>query len=153
MAAGERTWRGTTRLQPGVGTTGPALSTRLRQLLAHEWAKNAIALLIVGAVVGFLSFVVLIGLFRPAVLIGVNGEALAQSLARKADQEFDDCESLGGSRWWCESRSSATVMDLDVNRMGCWHAHAVDRHNSLRRHGCIGVLDVLDNNAPKSGDD
>jgi hypothetical protein len=50
-------------------------------------------LLIVSVVLALVAFV---GLFRPSVLIGVSGDALAQSLERKAGPEFDNCQDQGG---------------------------------------------------------
>lgn len=118
---------------------------RLKRALAHEWAKNALAMLIVSGALALLFAVVLL---RPALLVGVDddGDALAQSLGRKVGQKFENCADRANGLWICRARRTELAFELDVNWMGCWHAEQVSSRSPRQSSGCIGFFDVLGSN-------
>jgi hypothetical protein len=91
-------------------------------------------------------------LYRPAVLLGVDGRALADSVAAEAggSETFDECRERGSSRWRClaSDGSNAARYDVEVDGRGCWTARRLgeaDRRDRVRARtsGCIGVLDYV----------
>ena len=124
----------------------------IRKTLAHEWTKNAFAILIVSVTLGTIAFV---GLFRPALVVGVDGDALARSLERKTNSEFANCVDRGDGHWTCQISAANGEFGLAVDRFGCWSGEWLTKGPaSARPHSaCIGFSDVWGENRSKGEDD
>jgi hypothetical protein len=91
--------------------------------------------------------------YRPAVLLGVDDRALAESVAGEAGESavLSDCRKRGGGRWRCfvrEGSDNEARYDVQEKERGCWTARRVGGAGGLdraptRASGCIGVLDYV----------
>jgi hypothetical protein len=101
--------------------------------------------LIVGA---FFLIVVVVALFawRPATVVGVDGQALHASVTGLEG----DCESLENDLWLCTTNdpmsSEGGAHTVEMQSFGCWHAWNGDRVVGDRPptdSGCITVVDLF----------
>jgi hypothetical protein len=91
-------------------------------------------------------------LYRPAVLLGVDGRALADSVAAETGGSgaFEECRERAGPRWRClaSDGSNAARYDVKVDGRGCWTARRVGEAGGrdrlpARTSGCIAVFDYV----------
>jgi hypothetical protein len=103
-----------------------------------------------------LAFLVLIALFlyRPAMVIGVHGDALGESISSELGRHSPSgtCEEAPNGRWQCAilvepdpgSGGGDVVYRAESDDSGCWHARSPDAVRVRSNlSGCIGVLDLL----------
>ena len=94
--------------------------------------------------------------FRPAVVLGVNGHALAHSVDSNLPSVGDPghCEQDAGDDWICHvlfeqdpgSGGGYVAYEVVANGRGCWHATrpAGSRSGDLlpaKMHGCLYLWD------------
>jgi hypothetical protein len=84
------------------------------------WWKGVKILAVASAALVTLLFIgILIMVTRPALLLGVDGESLANSVAGRSGQL--DCRQLPDDTWLCpKSGRHRTPARVDVDWMGCW---------------------------------
>jgi hypothetical protein len=107
----------------------------------------------IAGLTGAVLLVLVIGTlwFRPATLIGVNGDALAYSVGGKSSLSSDRCSDLGDSRWQCfigaEEGGGGVDYLVETRSFGCWDATrtgpAGEDDAPKRASGCIGLSEVL----------
>jgi hypothetical protein len=102
-----------------------------------------------GKVLIIVALVVLAGLafcWRPATILGVDGDALAHSVGGLR------CKDTGDGRWQCSiddpQNSSAVDYAVDTRSFGCWDATRKDQRPPGGRYpkrlsGCISLIDVV----------
>jgi hypothetical protein len=121
----------------------------------REWQKNLLAL-------GIVAAVVLIGLFfaaRPAVLLGVDADALAQSLAGQVEMADGACTPQGNGVWSCAERGSSGGISwyaVQVHHLGCWRARKLRPDGTMSGQtmsGCITIWNELAPNDRVASDD
>lgn len=111
------------------------------------WTAVKIIGVIAATLLTLIFIFILIMVTRPAILAGVDGTYLANSLAgssgepacRKADDDRWDCYQLG---------SPLTHYRAEVDWMGCWKATRISRNyesglNPKRLDGCIELGDII----------
>jgi hypothetical protein len=86
--------------------------------------------------------------YRPATVIGVHGDALANSVAGLDLFGSSKCLGRGGDRWRCEieNGSGTTPYAIETHSFGCWDATRIGRSGEpmpKKASGCIDALDVL----------
>jgi hypothetical protein len=112
---------------------------------AEERRRNKKALAIVAVVLIALAAFA----YRPATVIGVDGDALAHSVGGGNVLGASDCVKLSGDHWRCRIifGSDGATYAVQTQAFGCWQAvergvtgeHGVKVADS----GCINALDVV----------
>jgi hypothetical protein len=119
--------------------------------------KRKQAILVAGATAALL-FVALLAVltFRPALVLGIDGGALAHSVDSKLPSIGNPghCERRANGRWTCHvlfeddpgSGGGYVVYEVAANRFGCWHAARPSGSRSgdrllAKMHGCIYLWD------------
>ncbi len=97
-------------------------------------------------VAGLIGLVVIA--FRPGVVLGVDGPALAESVGESGDAQ--NCVQQGEKRWTCDVKIQTAAREVEfevtTRSFGCWDAVEVGQpagQPGLTRSGCINLLDVL----------
>jgi len=88
--------------------------------------------------------------FRPSLILGVDGSALGRSLAAELPQSswLGSCRHESNHHWRCSaiyepdpgSGGYDVIYDVVVDRFGCWHAVRVTPSQTAAprtEHGCI----------------
>jgi uncharacterized membrane protein len=113
-----------------------------------ERRMNAKAFVIVGAILIALGFVA----YRPAVILGVEPGALANSVSDASGGGLggSSCRDHGDGVWFCSvmdrEGSSGTGYRVTTHGFGCWnavHAGRPLRGMAEESSGCIGFFDAL----------
>ncbi|MGH2963965.1 MAG: hypothetical protein ACRDMH_01105 [Solirubrobacterales bacterium] len=86
--------------------------------------------------------------YRPATILGVDGDALSHSVG---SGDLNGCKDGGDGRWECSmpanGGSSAVDYAVKTRSFGCWDATRVERASSRRfpkqLSGCINLIDVV----------
>lgn len=112
---------------------------RAVRLVALAWTLAGIA------VVGLVAVLLL----RPAVIVGVDGNALRSSIAAEVSGVSSDappCRELP-ARWRCRlsavGRNRLIPYRVEVSEDGCWIAVRTEGKQRERAAGCIGPFDYL----------
>ena len=111
------------------------------------WWKTVKIAGIVSAVLITLLFVaILILVTRPAVLVGVDGTYLANSLAGGTGEP--ECRKAGDGTWDCYQLGNPPPRyRVEVDWMGCWEAArltpARGSSDPRERDGCIELGDII----------
>ena len=109
---------------------------------------------------GLLLFVVALALFayRPAALLGVNGDALASSLGNErvsdhaltsslGNESAGSCVEVADSRWECEividPSSGSQTLYVETRAWGCWDAYPNTERDRGGLSGCVTFSDML----------
>jgi hypothetical protein len=89
--------------------------------------------------------------YRPATILGVDGDALAHSVG--GGDLFNDsrCKGTGDGRWQCSiadpQNSGAVDYAVNTRSFGCWDATrkgpGPERKFPKRASGCINLIDVV----------
>ncbi len=103
------------------------------------------------------TLVVVLGLFgvfafRPTPFIGLNPEAMADSLDRQLGLGTSECEKVADGEWSCTVTKPASYgagptrdLDIEINAFGCWSAEPVDGKPVLGTPsgltGCVTLQD------------
>ncbi len=111
----------------------------------EERRRNIKALAVV------LVVLVVLGAFayRPATVIGIDGDALAHSIGGGQLVADSTCREIADSRWRCQisSGSDSTTYSVTTKAFGCWEAARLERTGeddvSVQRSGCINAIDVV----------
>jgi hypothetical protein len=111
----------------------------------EERRRNAKALLIV------LLVLMILGAFayRPATLIGVEGDALAHSVGGGSLLGASNCVEVDDDVWRCEildyGGSRTTEYTVETRSFGCWDAvYGRARDGAPNQEsGCINAFDVV----------
>lgn len=104
---------------------------------------------------GFFTALLMLGLvglvavaFRPGIVLGVDGPALAESVGESGSSQ--SCVQTGDKEWSCNVKiqTAAREVEFDVTTrsFGCWDAVEVGQpagQPGLTESGCINLLDVL----------
>lgn len=117
------------------------------------------ALMVIAALVGVSGILMLVAMWRPALVVGTPREAVSYSLGASAGsgtwRSPDNCESAGDRDVTCtvavplgDSGTIGVRYEVSVARSGCWHARQVgaDRHPTKAKNrltDCLGVRDFL----------
>ncbi len=104
---------------------------------------------IASGVIVMLAFIgLLVMVTRPALLVGVDGSALAYSIG-DGEASSGDCNRSTGGDWRCHLLGGEVSgrFDVNVNWMGCWTA-TLDRASPGANppgqlDGCIQLGDVI----------
>jgi hypothetical protein len=100
----------------------------------------------------FLAVVVILALlaYRPATVLGIEGEALASSVSGVGYGKEGDCREVGEDLWRCEVlddvSSGRHLYSVQTRGLGCWEAWTGDLDQARDRQtfsGCISLVDVL----------
>jgi hypothetical protein len=113
----------------------------------REWEKNLIAVGILGALFLVIAFL----LWRPALVLGIDRDALSRSLAGEVGLLSGECTRSRDGSWRCSVRDSSGgggQYRVVTHSLGCWHAVRVGRPSveggsPRTASGCIGLLDEL----------
>jgi hypothetical protein len=105
------------------------------------------ALIVVAVVV----VAVLAFCWRPATILGVDGDALSHSVGGGDLSNTNGCRDRGDGRWECSvyepQTSGAVDYAVDTHSFGCWDAtredQAPSRRYPKRLSGCINLIDVV----------
>ncbi len=100
-------------------------------------------------IAGVIASVTLVGFLaaRPAPILGVNGDALENSVGGFLSS--GPCEHPGERVWICdvqEGSDGVTSYRVSVRRLGCWSATRIASQGGWgRRHlsGCMNILDFV----------
>lgn len=103
-----------------------------------------------------LAFLALTALFlyRPAKVIGVDGDSLGESISSELGSYSPSgtCDEAGGGRWKCAiviepdpgSGGGDVVYRAESDDSGCWHARSPTAMRVRKNlSGCIGVFDLF----------
>jgi len=115
------------------------------------------AILVAATTIALLFLALLASLaFRPAVMLGIDGETLAHSVDSKLPSIGDPghCERVTDGGWICHvlfeddpgSGGEYVVYEVTANGLGCWHATRPAGSRKGDRlpagmHGCIYLWD------------
>jgi hypothetical protein len=113
-------------------------------------------LILVGLSCAVFGLLVVLRLFchRPAMVIGVQGDLLGESISNALGRHSPsgECHQAADDRWSCSiiiepdpgSGGGPVSYKAEVDGEGCWHARQVDAPpQRADLTGCINVLDVL----------
>jgi hypothetical protein len=100
------------------------------------------------AIAGGILVVCALFAYRPATVIGVDGEALAVSMGSSSVLGKDsNCVELGVRRWRCDLNfgSYGATATVETKAFGCWEVIAAppDRFGAVTDSGCITALDFV----------
>jgi len=124
----------------------------------RKWLRRA--QLVIAAVIASVGLVLLLTMWRPALLLGRSSEALSYSIAASADTDLvnrlatsENCDGSKGS-FTCtvsfpdpdnDSGTLTATYVVTVSRTGCWTARKSSSSNSQvganRLSDCLGVRD------------
>jgi hypothetical protein len=89
-------------------------------------------------------------IFRPAIFLGVNDDALASSIGTS-----EGCQSDGDDEWTCraattdQSNFKTVRVSVDVDPWGCWDAEIVSERSvgevevERQSDACVSMANVL----------
>lgn len=99
------------------------------------------------------TVLVVVGLFayRPATVMGIDGDALAHSIRGSDLLDASRCREAAEGHWRCvlpDAQYSGSVeYVVDARSFGCWDAVRRgpdgEGHAPRRASGCINIIDVL----------
>ncbi|HRV60304.1 MAG TPA: hypothetical protein P5138_06710 [Solirubrobacterales bacterium] len=105
---------------------------------------------IIGGVLLTLTFIaILIMVTRPAVLTGVAGPDLANSVARIDQSSEGSCRKVSGGTWDCDVHgpNANGSFQVEVDWLGCWKAERTGPASGsglpAERDGCIELGDII----------
>jgi hypothetical protein len=118
--------------------------------------SNGRKLILVGFAALALAFLALTALFlyRPALVIGVHGEPLGESISSELGSHSPSgtCDQAANGRWDCAiviepdpgSGGGDVVYRAESDDSGCWHARSPSAMRVRKNlSGCIGVFDLF----------
>lgn len=88
--------------------------------------------------------------FRPAIIFGVDGDALASSVGAS-----EGCELQGGEEWLCQASTTdpsnfeTVPVNVNVDGWGCWDGELRNAESARKieiksaSDGCISMANVL----------
>lgn len=110
------------------------------------WTAVKIAGLVSGILLTIAFIAILILVTRPAVLLGVDGDSVANSVAGHSGEPA--CRKLESDDWRCyQLGSPPPEYRVEVDWMGCWKATRLSRSagsgDPKRLEGCIDLDDIV----------
>lgn len=120
---------------------------------AHSISRK---LFLVGFAVAALAFLAVTALFlyRPALVIGVHGKHLGESISNDLGRHSPHgrCHEVASDRWRCSifvepdpgSGGGDVAYRAESDGSGCWHARPyANARRRVELTGCISVLDLF----------
>jgi hypothetical protein len=102
------------------------------------------------AIAGGILLVLAAFAYRPATIIGVNGDALAHSVGVGILEEPSGCEQTDEGRWRCQLTfgSSSATATVVTKAFGCWDVIATRpaagaAFREIETSGCITAFDLV----------
>ena len=111
------------------------------------WTVVKIGAAIGAALLALLFIALLVMVTRPALLVGVSGDSLSNSLQGSGGQAA--CKKAGNDDWTCsrEADQGMTRYRVNVDWVGCWKAERVSgpvtEFTPAASDGCIQLGDVF----------
>lgn len=113
------------------------------------WTAAKIIGVVIAAVLTLMFIVLLVMVTRPALLIGVDGNTLAESVSG-GNGAYDEgtCRKQEDGNWVCRVKGPNTgTYEVDVNWMGCWSGTLLskphDSDQARETSGCIELADII----------
>ena len=113
------------------------------------WTAVKIGGIISGVLVTLLFIGLLVMVTRPALLTGVDGNTLAESVSG-GNGPYDEgsCSKQDDGSWVCRVKGPNTgTFEVDVNWMGCWTGTPTSQSSgpdsARETSGCIELADII----------
>lgn len=113
------------------------------------WTVVKIAGIVSAVLVTLLFIALLVMVTRPALLIGVDGNTLAESVSG-GNGPYDEgtCRKQDDGNWVCRVKGPNTgTFDVNVNWMGCWTGVPAGQSSgsdqARETAGCIDLNDII----------
>jgi hypothetical protein len=113
----------------------------------EERRRNVKALAIAaGVVLLFLAFA-----YRPATIIGIDGDALAHDVGGGDLLDGSHCQEGAGGHWYCvisdAQNSGASAYKVETHSYGCWDAErdgpGGEGGTPKQASGCLNLIDFV----------
>lgn len=110
------------------------------------WTAVKIIAVVSATLLALLFLATLVMVTRPALLLGVSSDALANSIAQDFSFDQGTCSKLANENWRCsiEGSGASGTYEVDVDWMGCWKSvPATSTASGVDASGCIELGDVV----------